>query len=179
MKALFTALIFAASLAAQTVPPATVDPADNYPSQTVGVGTAWNRGSNYPATMNTTIGVRIGSTKAYSWTDISTPIAKTPAGSQPLPSSITTGMAYIVAANANQSVSLLAIVQGGFSSISPGGGITPSISGSFGVAFRPWKAHVWIMPYVKAANPTMGTNGAVATAVMQPGVSVFFGFGGK
>lgn len=175
MKLITLSLLFTGALCAQTAVPT----ASTLPSQTIGAGTSWLRGNAYPASGDVNVGLRIGATSFYSWTTISTPIATTPAGSQPLPSSITTGAAWIAAQNATGSVSLVAIAQGGFTSISSTAGVSASISGSFGVAFRPWKAHVWIFPYVKAANPATGVGGAVATAILQPGVMLLYGFGGK
>jgi hypothetical protein len=96
-----------------------------------------------------------------------------------LVSTITTGGAWIAAQSPSGKVSLIAIVQAGFSTIQSTSATAPAFTGSMGVAFRLGKKPVYIIPYAKASNASTGTSGALATAVFQPGVMVLYGFGGK
>jgi hypothetical protein len=77
-------------------------------------------------------------------------------------------------------VSLIFIVQAGFSTLEATSTIAPAFTGTLGVAFRLGKSNVYVMPYAKASNATTSaTSGALATAVFQPGVQIMYGFGGK
>jgi hypothetical protein len=151
--------------------------AGGLPSVTVGAGPTWARGSAYPFSADVDIAIRIGGGNWYSWSTVSTPIATVPAGSAPLVSTITTGGAWIAAQSSSGSISLITIVQAGFSTIQA---TAPAFTGSIGMVFRLGKTHAYLMPYAKASNAsTGGASGALATAVLQPGVMLLYGFGGK
>lgn len=172
----------AVTLAAQILPPqpqptpavATSD----MPDYAVGVGTAWNRGaSSNPYSVDTSIAIHLGKTSQwYSWTNISTPVVA-PTSASPVASTITTGLGWIPIRSANGHVSLVFLLQGGITTVQASS-VSPSFTGSLGVDFRLSQA-VHVMPFVRAANATTGSGGALATAVMQPGVQLFYTFGGK
>jgi hypothetical protein len=150
------------------------------PAYTVGAGPSWTRGGSSPYSFDTTVGIHIGQSQWYSWTDISTPIATSAPGSLPVASTITTGGAWVPIQSPTGSVSLIFIVQAGFSTLEATSTIAPAFTGTLGVAFRLGKSHVYVMPYAKASNATTSaTSGALATAVFQPGVQIMYGFGGK
>jgi hypothetical protein len=187
-------LLFVCSIAAfgQTAAtPATPSVAiASLPAYTIGAGPSWTRGGTTPYALDVTVGVHVGQSQWYSWTDISTPIVTPcvstlavicpPSNALPVPSTITTGGAWVPVQSASGSVSLLFIIQAGFSNIVATSTIAPAFSGSFGVAFRLGASHVYILPYVKLSNAsTSATSGALATAVLQPSVQIVFGFGGK
>ena len=78
------------------------------------------------------------------------------------------------------SVSLVLIVETGFSTSQTTSRVTPAFSGNVGVAFRLGNSNTYIMPYAKAANAAVSsTGGSLATAVFQPGVMLLYGFKGK
>ena len=187
MKNIILLLATMATMAwAQTVPlptpsSSTVNSA-SLPSQVVGGGTSWQRGNAYPVSGDFTFALRVGSSNWYSWTEGSTPIATVPAGSTqgPLATSFTTGGAWAAAQSGSGKVTLLVLVQVGFSTVQATSTTAPAFSGSMGVAIRPWLSRpLWIVPFIKAANPTAGSSGALATAIIQPGVQLLWGFGGK
>ena len=163
---------------AQTTPATTVNTAA-LPSMTVGGGPTWTRGSAYPLSADVDVAVHVGG-NWYSWSTVSTPVATVPANAPPLVSTITTGGAWIAAQSQSGSISLITIVQAGFSTIQATSTTAPAFTGSIGVVFRLRKTHAYIMPYAKASNAsTGGASGALATAVFQPGVMLLYGFGGK
>jgi hypothetical protein len=191
MKRILAAIACSISAFGQATVPATPSIAiASLPAYTVGAGPSWTRGGATPFAFDTTIGIHIGQTQWYSWTDISTPIA-TPcvAGvtltcplntGLPVPSTITTGGAWIPIQSATGSVSLVFIIQAGFSTIEATSTVSPTFTGSFAIPIRIRKSHVYIMPYVKLSSAsTSATSGAVATGVLQPGVQAVYGFGGK
>jgi len=152
---------------------------DTLPAHLIGFGPTWNRGANNPYSADLNFAVRVGTTKFYSYTSVATPISFQIAG-QPVASSITTGGAYVAVQSASGAVSLVFIAQAGFSSLQQTSTIAPQFSGSVGVDFRIGKSPVHVMPFAKAANAsTSATSGALATAVLQPGIQVLFSFGGK
>lgn len=170
MKTLLTLALFAGALSAQTATTASTA----LPGQVVGTGTSWLRGNAYPLTGDVTIGLRVGTTNFFSWTNISTPLATTPPGSAPTPSSITTGAAWLVAQSSSGKIGLLAIAQGGFTSVSSVAGVSAQITGSFAVPIKPCaNKQLYIMLGVKLANQT------ASTAVVQPFVSILYGFNPK
>jgi hypothetical protein len=81
-------------------------------------------------------------------------------------------------------VSLIFLIQSGFSAVAANSTIAPQFSGAASVAIRlgkkessPWY-HWYAVPYAKAANAsTSATSGTLATAVFQPGVQLMYGFG--
>lgn len=162
-----------------TPPPTTVNSAA-LPSLTIGVGPSWTRGSAYAANADVDIAIRVGTSNWYSWSTVSTPITAAPAGGilpgTPLVSTITTGGAWVAAQSASGAVSLITIVQAGLSASATA---SVAFTGSVGVAFRVGKKPIYVMPYAKASNASAGTNGAFASAVLQPGVMILYGFGGK
>lgn len=163
---------------AQTVvtPPLATVNAAALPSLTIGVGPSWTRGSAYAANADVDIAVRVGTSNWYSWSTISTPITAVPVGGAPILSTITTGGAWVAAQSASGAVSLITIVQAGLSASATA---SLAFTGSVGVAFRMGKKPIYVMPYAKASNASVGTSGALATAVFQPGVMILYGFGGK
>ncbi len=171
-----TLLFFSASaLFAQTPG---VDPAA-LPQITVGAGPSWTRGSAYATSADIDVAFRLGSSNIYSWSTISTPVAKVPVGSPALASTITTGLAYVAARSASGGVSLVTIAQGGVNSVQPSGPVSAAFTGSVGLAVRLGKSNLYLMPYVRASNPQRGSDGALISAILQPGAMLLFGFGGK
>lgn len=158
-----------------TPPPTTVNTA-SLPSLTIGGGPSWTRGSAYAANADVDIAIRVGTSNWYSWSTVSTPVTAQPVGVTPLVSTITTGAAWVAAQSASGAVSLITIVQAGLSASATA---SLAFTGSVGVAFRVGKKPIYIMPYAKASNASTGTNGAFASAVLQPGVMILYGFGGK
>ena len=187
MRSMIAVILLTAGLSvAQTTTPAVPIPVTDttvntaaLPSITMGAGPSWTRGSSYAASLDVDVALHIGTSNWYSWSTVSTPVATVPAGGPPLVSTITTGGAWIAAQSPSGKVSLIAIVQAGFSTIQSTSATAPAFTGSMGVAFRLGKKPVYIIPYAKASNASTGTSGALATAVFQPGVMVLYGFGGK
>lgn len=171
------ALTFGLSAQSSNVAPAVAT--SSLPSYTFGAGPSWTRGGSSPYSFDTMVGIHVGQTQWYSWTDISTPFTL-PAvpGAPPVASTITTGGAWIPVQSASGSVSLVFIVQAGFTMVQATSTASPAFTGSIGAAFRLGKSHVYLMPYAKASNAsTTSTSGALATAVFQPGVQIMYGFG--
>lgn len=148
------------------------------PAITVGIGPSWTRGELHVASADVDVAVRLANTNAYSWSTLSTPVASVPAGAPPLASTITTGVAYIPARSLNGGVSLVTIGQGGINSVQPTGSTSLAVTGSVGVAIRLAKSNLYLMPYLKASKPQKGTDGALVSAIMQPGIMLIYGFGG-
>ncbi len=153
-------------------------PTADLPAITVGAGPSWTRGSAYATSADIDVAFRLGSSNAYSWSTISTPVAKVPAGASALASTVTTGLAYIAARSAGGGVSLVTIVQGGVNSVQPSGPVSPAFTGSVGLAVRLGHSNLYLMPYVRASNPQRGIDGALISAILQPGVLFVFGFSG-
>lgn len=149
------------------------------PSITIGAGPSWTRGSTYPLSADVNVAMHIGTGNWYSWSTVSTPVATVPAGSPPLASTITTGGAWVAAQSSSGSISLITIVQAGFSTVQATSTTAPAFTGSIGVAIRLGKKPIYLFPYAKASNAATGTGGALATAVFQPGLMLLYGFGGK
>lgn len=183
-KLLVTAALLAYWAWAQTATPATPEPSASaasppLPGLTFGVGPSWMRGAAYPLSLDTNLAFHLAG-NWYSWTTVSTPVAPTPANGIPVPSTIATGGAYIAAQSGTGSVSLVLIVETGFSTSQAASSLAPAFSGNVGVAFRLGKSNTYIMPYAKAANAAVSsTGGSLATAVFQPGVMLLYGFKGK
>lgn len=175
----FSLCALAISASAQTVtPPASSPAVSNLPQYTVGVGPVWTRGASTPYGIDFTVGVRIGSSQWYSWTTVSTPInLPLVANSGPTVSTITTGGAWVPIQNVSGSVSLIFIVQAGFTAATAASSTAPAFTGTGAVAFR-LRPNLYLMPYAKAANAsTSATSGALATAVFQPGAQIVYSFG--
>lgn len=165
--------LIAGTAAAQT-------PDTTLPSLTVGIGPSWTRGDTYAASADVDLAIRLGNSSVYSWSTISTPVATVPAASRPLPSTVTTGLAYVPARSPSGAVSLVTLAQTGFNQVPPSGPTTVAFTGSLGVAFRLGKSNVYLMPYIKASKPAAGTDGALVSAIVQPGAMIILGFfGGK
>ena len=187
MKTRIALLIFAfAALVAAQTPPVVLVPTTStvntsaLPSIVAGIGPTWARGATNPFAVDFNFGLRVGSSNWYSYSTVSTPITTgSPAGSPPVASTITTGGAWAAAQSASGKVTLLLIVQAGFTTVQANSTVAPSFNGSVGVAFK-IKPNLYVMPFAKASNATTVTNSsALATAVFQPGVQVMYGFGGK
>jgi hypothetical protein len=145
------------------------------PGITLGVGGVWNRGQADPFGIDTTLSIRLNAaSNIYSWTDVLTPYNSAHAPG-PIYSTVTTGAAWVVAQNKTGSVSLVLIGQAGFSTSTAG--TSPAFTGSVGAAFKLGKSNTYVFPYFKAAAPTLGASGAVASFIMQPGVQFLYGFG--
>lgn len=157
-------------------PSQTTEQTGSLPDVTVGLGVSWNRGSVYPLSADTNIAIHLGATsKWYSWTTVSTPIATSPQGTSPLPSSLRTGGAYVAAQSSTGVVSLIMIVGGGFSATS--NNLTPIFDGNVGVPVRVKQSGFYVMPYIRATNASLGgLNGAAISAMVQPGVMLLYGF---
>ena len=162
---------------AQTVTPAsTTTPAAPLigPSMLVSEGVQWQRGATYPLVNQTSFAKQISGTSWYSWTTVTTPFTSSPAGSPPVASSLSTGGAYVVTQSASGAVSLVTIVQAGFAN-------TPTatsavFTGNVGVAIIPFKAYpnLAIFPYCAGQG---ATGGSMTSFVLQPGISIMYGFG--
>ena len=150
----------------------------NLPQYTVGIGPSWTRGANTPYGIDLTVGIRIAQTQWYSWTTVSTPVNLPPAtNSAPAASTIMTGGAWVPIQNSSGSVSMIFVVQAGFSAASATNSAAPAFTGTGAVAFR-LRPNLYLMPYAKAANASTTTSsGALATAVFQPGVQIVYSFG--
>ena len=184
MRHLTIALLLVCASFAQTVAPpvpvattATTAPPNNVdtsalPNYMAGTGIGWNRYAAQPYSSLTSFAIRIGSSNVYSWSTIDTPIAATPAGGTPLPSSVRTGAAYVAAQSASGSVFLVLIGDLGLTA-------TPSAtaagySAGLGVAWRPKKTWpVYVMPLYRLIG---ASNAGVYTV---PEVQVWYSFGGK
>jgi hypothetical protein len=154
-------------------PPA---PETTMPQIAVGVGPSWTRGDAHAISADVAIAIRIGSTAGYSWSEISTPVAKVPTGTGPLPSTITTGGAYRIAQSATGAVSLWGIGQAGFTASSDSYSL--ALSGSAALSLRvPKTKNLFLFPYAKLAKPQRGTNGALVGGTLQPGIFLTYGFG--
>ena len=175
ITALFTLLALCAfgQTATAPAPLSTVQTAA-LPDITFGAGVNWNRGAVYPLVENTNLALHIKNTNWYSWTTVGTPVAPAPAGAAPLPSTISTGGAYIAAQSASGSVALVLILQGGLAATALA--TTGTFTGNLGVAFRIKKSNVFLMPF---AGGSSSQGGNIGQFVLQPGVMVLYGFGGK
>ena len=175
-KLLVTAALLAYAARAQTVTPAVSPP---LPGLTVGAGPSWMRGAAYPLSLDTNLAFHLMG-NWYSWTTVRTPVVPTPSNGVPVPSTISTGGAYVAAQSKTGSVSLVLIVETGFSTTQATSNVTPAFSGNIGVAFRLGQSNTYIMPYARAANAAVNSSGSsLATAVFQPGVMFLYGFKGK
>lgn len=88
-----------------------------------------------------------------------------------------TGGAWVPIQNSSGSVSLIFIIQAGFSAASASTSAAPAFTGTGAVAFR-LRPNLYLLPYAKAANALTSTpSGALATAVFQPGVQIVYSFG--
>lgn len=159
-------------------PPSSRPSSSNLPQYTVGIGPSWTRGANTPYGIDLTVGVRIAQTQWYSWTTVSTPVNLPPVtSSTPAVSMIMTGGAWVPIQNSSGSVSMIFIIQAGFSAAGATSSTAPAFTGTGAVAFR-LRPNLYLLPYAKAANASTSTSsGALATAVFQPGVQIVYSFG--
>ena len=157
-------------------PAAVTAPADSAvagPSMLVGDGVQWQRGAAYPLVNNTHFAKHISGTSWYSWTTVSTPFTKSPAGSPPVSSSLSTGGAYVAAQSSSGAVSLVLIVQAGFATTAAA--TSAIFSGNVGLAIRPWKTRdLYLFPFVTGQG---SAGGSLTSFILQPGISVLYGFG--
>jgi hypothetical protein len=165
-------------ISSQAQTPASAATASSLPSYAVGAGPSWTRGGSSQYSFDTVVGVHIGQTQWYSWTDIATPVSfPVVKGGPPAVSTITTGGAWIPIQSSAGAVSLIFIIQTGFSAIQATSTVSPAFTGSIAAAFRLGKSHLYVMPFAKASNATTSsTSGALATAVFQPGIQIVYGF---
>lgn len=147
------------------------------PNMTVAAGPSWTRGDVHAASADVDVAFRLGTTNAFSWSTISTPVATVPPGAPPLVSTVTTGLAYVAAQSTDGGISLLTIVQAGLNQVQATGTTTPAFTGSVGLAVRWRKSNLYLMPYIKASKPQRGADGALVSAVLQPGFLIVYGFG--
>lgn len=153
---------------------------DGNPDVLVGIGPTWMRGAANPYDLDLNVALRLGQSNFYSYWTVSTPIITVPKTSQPAVSSVTTGGAYIAKQSKSKAVSLIFLGQGGVTANQVTGTIAPTFTGSFGVSFRIGKLPLFVMPFAKAASaPTPTNSSGFATVVFQPGVQLFYGFGGQ
>ena len=182
MKLLLAVLLVAAASAQVAVPlptsNATVDPSA-LPSTTVGVGGSWTRGDANAVSSDVNVGLHIGTGNWYSWSTISTPVAHVAAGSPALVSTFQTGGAYVAAQSASKRVSLVTIVQFGFTSVQGSSTVAPAFSGSLATPIKLWATRWYFTPYLKVGNATLTSAGSVASGILQPGAMFIYGFGGK
>lgn len=148
---------------------------DALPAVTVGAGMSWNRGTTSPLAENTSVALRIKDTSWYSWTMAATALSPPVKGTGPRLSTITTGAAYVAAQSATGRVALVLIVQAGLTATALATSAT--FNGNVGVAVRLGKNSAFrVMPY---AGGQTGGGTPVGAFVMQPGVMLLYGFGGK
>ena len=185
MKTLIGLTLFTIALSAQTTTTTRLTAATpavdvaTLPAYTLGGGVTWTRGGNSTFAADMTIGMHIGKSQWYWYSDIVTPMSSAPANAAPATSSITTGGLYLPFCSASQSVCFGVIGQGGFSNVTASSTVAPALSGSLALFIHLYKT-VWLTPYAKASNAsTSPTSGALATAVFQPGVQLTLAFGGK
>lgn len=146
------------------------------PGLTIGVGATWNRGQQNAAATDVTVAIRLSATSnIYSWTDVMTPVVLHNATGAPIASTVTTGAGWVVAQNKTGSVNVVLIGQAGFTVSTAG--TSPAFMGSIGVPVKLGSAGMYVMPYFKAGSPTLGTNGAVASFILQPGIQFMYGMG--
>lgn len=147
------------------------------PSPLLGLGPTWQRGANNPYAVDVNIAIRAGQTRFYSYSTVTTPIVRPKAGALPVTSSMTTGGGYVAFQSAGGSVSLVIIAQAGFSGVQIGSTVAPTFTGSLAVPIRLSK-RLYLMPFARATNAsTSTTSGALATAVLQPGVQLLYSLG--
>jgi len=157
---------------ATTPAPAAVPPVIG-PSMLIAEGVQWQRGAAYPLVNQTTFAVQLKGTSWYSYTSVATPFARSVAGAPPITSSLSTGGAYVAAQNASGSVSLVTILQAGFATTNTA--TAAVFTGNVGVALKPWKNRsIQIFPYCAGQS---ATGGSLASFVLQPGISIMYGFG--
>ena len=176
MNLLPLALVFASVATAQTMPaPVSTTLTANLPAVEVGIGPSWTRGGVSRYSADFTVALHIGQSNWFSYTTMQTPIMKHSTG--PVATTIATGGAWIAAQSPSGAVSLVTIMQLGFTTVQATSTTAPTIVGSVGIAFRVAK-NVWIMPYARAASVS-AASATGGTAVFQPSMTVLFGFGGK
>lgn len=175
MRTILLALVAFTAYAQVSIPvPAPTAPASSLPGVILGGGESWTRGSAYRYSTDFTVALHVGSGNWYSWSDISTPVV-TSHVSSPVVSSISTGGAWVASQSAGGRLSLIAIMQLGFSTVQATSTTAPSLSGSLGLAVRPRKSsNFWILFYAKAQNPNAATN----AMVFQPGIQLLYSLGG-
>lgn len=182
MKRLFILLVISALAAfGQTAPvvmaPTSTVNAAALPSYTIGFGPSWDRGAAYPYSADVTLALHVGQSQWYSWSTVSTPIAPANTSTGPIASTITTGGAWIPVQSATGSISLVTIVQAGFSTVQANSTVAPAFTGSVGLAIHVGTGGWYLFPYAKAGNAsTSSTSGALATVVLQPGLQFMYGF---
>src|ERR1017187_1903114 len=76
-------------------------------------GASWLRGAPYPVNNSTSIGIELGASSFYSWSEVVTPIARNPGSTAPLPSTITSGVSDLLVCSPTRSVCLLVAATGG------------------------------------------------------------------
>ena len=153
-----------------TLPPGTVE-ASSLPSYFASAGGEYNRYATDHGGIDISFGIRIGTTGVFSYTTIDTALVKTPSGGAPLPSSVRTGAASVVAQSSNGAVSLFICGQAGVSATA--GSTSATLSGCLGIPIRFGKTHLYAMPMLRIANATS------AGVQVVPEVQLLYGFGGK
>ena len=174
MKTAALILATALCLCAQTTaapPAATIQ---NLPTTLVGLGGEWNRYALGTARFDADVSAafQIGKTNWYSYTTISTPLEKTPAGQSPSTSSVRSGFFYVINCNSTASVCMIALGQAGIN-VGSGTTATASITGGMGVPFRIGKSNIYITPLLRFEPPVSNSGVDVV-----PEIWVSYGFGG-
>lgn len=159
-------------------PPAVAQPSPDLPQFAISSGTTWTRGAAHPYSFDFGLAVRIAATRFFSWTDVSTPLAsRTVPGGPPATSTFTTGGAYVPWQSADGRLSLIFIATAGFTSVQANSGVSPQFTGLMAFTYRIGKTGWYVMADAKAVNATTSTtSGALATAVLQPGIRLVRGF---
>lgn len=178
-------IIFALVLCAFGQTPAPIPPDVNpawlasLPTSFAAFGGTWERGATHPMNLDGSYGQRLGQSRWYAWIDMRTPIFKVAPGAAPTPSTVTAGAGYVPICSPTGSVCLIVIALGGVSAASGGQAAAPAFTGSVAVSIR-LHGHLYLTPYGQASNASYSaTSGALATAVISPGVWLVYGFGGK
>lgn|GEM_PF-4758905 len=171
------ALLFLSAFASMASAQTTSDPP--LPDITIGIGPSWRRGDAHAISADVNLAERLGTSNIFHWSTLSTPVARVAAGSPALPSTITTGLAYVIAGSANGALSVLLIGQGGRDQL-PTGATSLALTGSIGVPIRiPHTKNLYFMPYVRASKPTAGVDGALVSTIVQPAFMLIYGLNRK
>ena len=161
MRSLLLGILFAALACAQSLP-----------GTVVSGGMEWDR---YAAaghfSANVSASFQVGKTNWYSYSTVTTPVAKTPEGQNPQTSSIRSGFFYVVTQSGG--VSFAALAQAGVS-VAQGTSTQANISGGVAVPIRLGKTNLYAIPLLRFVSPQTGTGVQVV-----PEIQIGYGFGGK
>ena len=178
-------LVLASSAVGQTIAPVTPVAYSQLPSTFVGGGLWWDRGSSYPyqsaityARNFTTTDPATSSKIASNWYlygVATTPIAPTPTGGSPQPSTLSAGACYAAAKSLSGSVILILCGTGGLSATQASAG--GQFAGNIGVLIRIKKSH-WYAT-VGIGGSTLVGGATSGGFVAQPAAGILYGIGGN